>query len=83
MTDTLSPELLACYADARMPRYTSYPTAPNSKRARLEPLIADGLIERDGAEIAVRPHARPLVRSIAAAFDAHLAATADKFGRAV
>ena len=29
MTDTLSPELLARYADARMPRYTSYPTAPN------------------------------------------------------
>ena len=29
MTDTLSPELLARYADARLPRYTSYPTAPH------------------------------------------------------
>jgi oxygen-independent coproporphyrinogen-3 oxidase len=29
MTDTLSPELLAHYADARIPRYTSYPTAPH------------------------------------------------------
>ncbi|WP_222949872.1 oxygen-independent coproporphyrinogen III oxidase [Sphingomonas sediminicola] len=51
--------------------------------ARLEPLIADGLVERDGAEIAVKPHARPLVRSIAAAFDAHLAPSADRYSRAV
>jgi oxygen-independent coproporphyrinogen-3 oxidase len=29
MTDMLSAELLARYADARIPRYTSYPTAPN------------------------------------------------------
>ena len=29
MTATLSPELLARYANARLPRYTSYPTAPH------------------------------------------------------
>jgi oxygen-independent coproporphyrinogen-3 oxidase len=40
--------------------------------APLEPLIADGLLERNGASLSVTPHARPLVRSIAAAFDAHL-----------
>ena len=51
--------------------------------ARLGPLIADGLVEKHGAEISVKPHARPLVRSIAAAFDTHLAATADRFSRAV
>jgi oxygen-independent coproporphyrinogen-3 oxidase len=51
--------------------------------AKLEPLIADGLVEKHGAEISVKPHARPLVRSIAAAFDTHLSATADKFSRAV
>ena len=51
--------------------------------ARLGPLIADGLIEKHDAEISVKPHARPLVRSIAAAFDTHLAATADRFSRAV
>jgi oxygen-independent coproporphyrinogen III oxidase len=51
--------------------------------AKLGPLIADGLIEKHDAEISVKPHARPLVRSIAAAFDTHLAATADRFSRAV
>jgi oxygen-independent coproporphyrinogen-3 oxidase len=51
--------------------------------AKLGPLIADGLVEKSGAEISVKPHARPLVRSIAAAFDTHLEATADKFSRAV
>jgi oxygen-independent coproporphyrinogen-3 oxidase len=53
------------------------------QNARLEPLIADGLVEREGAEISVKPHARPLVRSIAAAFDAHLAPSADSYSRAV
>jgi oxygen-independent coproporphyrinogen-3 oxidase len=42
-------------------------------QAGLQPLLADGLVERDGLQISVRPHARPLVRSVAAAFDAHLA----------
>lgn len=51
--------------------------------AKLGALIADGLIEKHDAEISVKPHARPLVRSIASAFDTHLAATADRFSRAV
>lgn len=51
--------------------------------AKLDPLIADGLVEKRGAEIAVKPHARPLVRSIAAAFDEHLDLSADRFSRAV
>ncbi len=41
--------------------------------ADLDRFAADGLIDRSGAELKVRPHARPLVRSIAAAFDTHLA----------
>lgn len=44
--------------------------------ARLDPLIADGLVEQDGDRIIVKPHARPLVRTIAAAFDAHLSTDA-------
>jgi oxygen-independent coproporphyrinogen III oxidase len=40
--------------------------------APLEPLIADGLVKRRGTSLFVTPHARPLVRSIAAAFDTHL-----------
>ncbi len=39
----------------------------------LDPLVADGLIDRDGTAIAVREEARPLVRFVAAAFDAYLA----------
>ncbi|WP_395622595.1 oxygen-independent coproporphyrinogen III oxidase [Sphingomonas daechungensis] len=53
------------------------------RSAKLGPLIADGLVEKHGAEISVKPHARPLVRSIAAAFDAHLAPSADRYSRAV
>lgn len=41
-------------------------------RISLEPLIADGLVEREGTQIRVKSHARPLVRSIAATFDAYL-----------
>jgi oxygen-independent coproporphyrinogen-3 oxidase len=51
--------------------------------APLEPLIADGLVELEGARLSVARHARPLVRSIAAAFDAHLASTRERHSRAV
>lgn len=51
--------------------------------AKLEPFIADGLLERQGTSIAVKPHAFPLVRSIAAAFDAHLSTAGDHHSRAI
>lgn len=51
--------------------------------ASLDPMIADGLVERNGARISIKPHARPLIRSIAAAFDAHLRATGGQHSRAV
>jgi oxygen-independent coproporphyrinogen-3 oxidase len=38
----------------------------------VESLVSDGLVERDGWSIFVPPRARPLVRSIASVFDAHL-----------
>lgn len=53
------------------------------QNARLDPLIADGLIELRGTEIRMKPHARPLVRTIAAAFDAHLAPATARYSRAV
>lgn len=53
------------------------------RRASLDTLIADGLLEREGLQFQVRPHARPLVRSIAAAFDAHLSGSTDRHSRAV
>jgi oxygen-independent coproporphyrinogen-3 oxidase len=39
---------------------------------RLDALARDGLIERNGMQIEVTAEARPLVRSVAAAFDAYL-----------
>ncbi|WP_283938401.1 oxygen-independent coproporphyrinogen III oxidase [Sphingomonas alba] len=38
----------------------------------LAEIASAGLIEQDGWKVSVLPHARPLVRSIAAVFDAHL-----------
>jgi oxygen-independent coproporphyrinogen-3 oxidase len=39
---------------------------------RLEPLIADGLCVRDGATVRVTPAGQPLMRTVAAVFDATL-----------
>jgi len=41
--------------------------------ARLQPLIADGLVEVSGNCVIITPHGRPLARAVAAAFDAYLA----------
>jgi oxygen-independent coproporphyrinogen III oxidase len=49
----------------------------------LRRLEADGLIERDGCEIRMMPDSRPLVRAVAAAFDAHLAGGNAVHSRAV
>ncbi|WP_205481322.1 oxygen-independent coproporphyrinogen III oxidase [Sphingomonas arenae] len=51
--------------------------------ARLEPLVRDGLIRRHGEVIEVLPEARPLVRAVAAAFDAYLDEGAGRHARAV
>jgi oxygen-independent coproporphyrinogen III oxidase len=51
--------------------------------ASLDRLVADDLIERTNACIAIKPHARPLVRTIAAAFDEHLPAGGERHSRAV
>ena len=53
------------------------------ERISLEPLITDGLIEREGTQISVLSHARPLVRSIAATFDAYLSRSGDWHSRAI
>ncbi len=41
--------------------------------ARLQPLIADGLVEVSGYCAIITPRGRPLARAVAAAFDAYLA----------
>lgn len=57
--------------------------APMLGSAALRPLIADALVELEGEQLVLKPHARPLVRSVAAAFDEHLAAGGDRHSRAV
>ena len=50
---------------------------------RLQGLLSAGVIELDGASLAVRADSRFLVRSVAAAFDAHLDGTKQLHSRAV
>lgn len=51
--------------------------------ANLAPLLADGLIDKRGMVIEMKPDAYPLVRAVAAAFDAHLPKTEGRHARAV
>ncbi|MBR0958196.1 oxygen-independent coproporphyrinogen III oxidase [Bradyrhizobium japonicum] len=51
--------------------------------ARLKPLISDGVVRLDGDRLAVAKDSRFLVRSVAAAFDAHLDPDKQLHSRAV
>ena len=51
--------------------------------ARLEPMIAQGLIHRSGTTIAVLENARPFVRNVAMAFDAYSASAQNRYSRAM
>ncbi|MDA9446584.1 MULTISPECIES: oxygen-independent coproporphyrinogen III oxidase [Bradyrhizobium] len=51
--------------------------------ARLKPLISDGIVRLDGNRLAVAKDSRFLVRSVAAAFDAHLNPAKQLHSRAV
>ncbi|WP_205421061.1 oxygen-independent coproporphyrinogen III oxidase [Sphingomonas mesophila] len=51
--------------------------------ASLGPLMVDGLVEVNGTRLSVPRHARQLIRSVAAAFDAYLARGEAKHSRAV
>ena len=53
------------------------------KSPRVQDLISDGIVELDGASLAVTDDSRFLVRSVAAAFDAHLNGSKQLHGRAV
>jgi oxygen-independent coproporphyrinogen-3 oxidase len=64
-------------------RHGSAPEAMLQSAPRLRELISDGIVELDGASLAVTEHSRFLVRSVAAAFDAHLDATKQLHSRAV
>jgi oxygen-independent coproporphyrinogen-3 oxidase len=53
-------------------RHGAEPEAMLRSAARLQPLISDGVVRLEGARLAVAEDSRFLVRSVAAAFDAHL-----------
>ena len=50
---------------------------------RLKDLISSGVVQLDGASLAVKDDSRFLVRSVAAAFDAHLDGSKQLHSRAV
>jgi oxygen-independent coproporphyrinogen-3 oxidase len=53
-------------------RHGVEPGAMLQSASRLKPLISDGIVSLDGDRLAVASDSRFLVRSVAAAFDAHL-----------
>jgi oxygen-independent coproporphyrinogen-3 oxidase len=64
-------------------RHGVAPEAMLKSASRLEPLISDGVVRLDGDRLAVASDSRFLVRSVAAAFDAHLDPAKQLHSRAV
>jgi oxygen-independent coproporphyrinogen-3 oxidase len=64
-------------------RHGAEPEAMLRSAARLQPLISDGIVRLEGARLAVAEDSRFLVRSVAAAFDAHLDTGKQLHSRAV
>ena len=64
-------------------RHGSAAEAMLKSAPRLQDLISDGIVELDGTSLAVADDARFLVRSVAAAFDAHLDGSKQLHSRAV
>jgi oxygen-independent coproporphyrinogen-3 oxidase len=69
--------------DAVCARHGAAAEAMLQSTPRLQTLISDGVIALDGHALAVNDNSRFLVRSVAAAFDAHLDATKQLHSRAV
>ena len=64
-------------------RHGSVPETMLKSSPRLQDLISDGIVELDGASLALADDSRFLVRSVAAAFDAHLDGSKQLHSRAV
>jgi oxygen-independent coproporphyrinogen III oxidase len=69
--------------DAVCTRHGAEPDEMLKSAPRLQALVSDGVIELNGASISVKENSRFLVRSVAAAFDAHLDASKQLHSRAV
>ena len=74
---------LAVDAAAICERHGAEPAVLDPALAALAPLAADGLIEVEGARVAVTEAGRPFVRLAAAAFDAYLGTGQARHSRAV
>jgi oxygen-independent coproporphyrinogen-3 oxidase len=64
-------------------RHGARPDEMLKSAPRLQALVSDGVVEINGASLAVKENSRFLVRSVAAAFDAHLDASKQLHSRAV
>ncbi len=64
-------------------RHGSVPEQMLRSSPRLQDLISDGIVEVDGVSLALADDSRFLVRSVAAAFDAHLDGSNKLHSRAV
>lgn len=64
-------------------RHQSAPETMLSSSPRLKKLISDGVVQRDGTSLNLANDSRFLVRSLAAAFDAHLDGSKQLHSRAV
>ena len=64
-------------------RHGSVAAAMLNSSPRLQDLISDGIVKVDGTALSVADDSRFLVRSVAAAFDAHLVGSAQRHRRAV
>jgi oxygen-independent coproporphyrinogen-3 oxidase len=64
-------------------RYGSDPEEMLDSSPRLKDLVSSGVVKLDGASLAVKEDSRFLVRSVAAAFDAHLDGSKQLHSRAV
>ena len=64
-------------------RYAEPPDRFRAERDRLAGFAADRLVEIDGPTIRVRPEARPVLRCVAAVFDAYLDPAGGRHARAV
>jgi oxygen-independent coproporphyrinogen-3 oxidase len=69
--------------DSICARHGQAPEQMLKSSSRLKDLISSGVVELDGASLAVRDDSRFLVRSVAAAFDAHLDGSKQLHSRAV
>jgi len=64
-------------------RHGTTPAAVLQSASRLHTLMADGIVDLEGAVLSVRDDARHLVRSVAYAFDAYIGTSGPVYSRAV